>query len=82
MKQSDIAALILIVVIVLFVSVFVGNALFGGEQSRNVEVEVVEPISADFPEPDRAIFNNQAVNPTQTINIGGSNNQNPFSGDR
>ncbi len=79
MKQSDIAMLVLIVVISLMFSFFVGGAILGGESARSTEVEVVEPITADFPDPDTAVFNKQSVNPTQTITIGGSNSDSPFS---
>ncbi len=79
MKQQDIAMIILVVSISLMLSFFVGNALLGGESNRSTEVAVVEFISDEFPEPDSSIFNQRAVNPTQTIRVGGSNTGNPFS---
>ena len=79
MKQTDVAMIVLIVIISLMFSFFVGNALFGGESARSTEVEVVEPITSDFPDPDTAVFNKESVNPTQTITIGGSNSDSPFS---
>ena len=87
MKQADIAMLILIVSITLMLSFFIGNAVIGGESNRSTEVEVVEPISSSFPEIGSeefsatysGIFNRSAVNPTQTINIGNSKTESPFS---
>lgn len=82
MKQADFAMIVLITSMSLVVSYFVGTALIGGESSRNVQVEVVESISGDFPQPDEAIFNSKAINLTETINIGGSNPEDsPFSSD-
>ena len=81
MKQTDIAMLILIISLSLVFSFFVGNAVFGGESNRSTEVEVVEPITAEFPDPDENIFNAKSINPTQTINIGGSKSTDPFTSD-
>lgn len=79
MKQQDIAALILIVSISLVISYFVGNAIFATDSDRTAEVETVLPISAEFIQPDQSIYNNQAINTTETINIGDSTSNNPFS---
>ncbi len=79
MKQTDIAMLILITSISLLFSYFVGNAVLGGDKNRNTEVERVEPISAEFLQPDAQIFNDDAVNLTRTINIGDSSSTDPFS---
>ncbi len=81
MKQTDIAMLVLIVSLSLVISYFVGNALFGGESTRSTQVEVVESISAEFAQPDPDIFNDEAINLTQTINIGDSESTDPFSSD-
>lgn len=79
MKQADLAMLILIVSFSLVTSYFIGNALFGGETNRSTEVEKVEPISADFPQPDATVFNEDAINLTETINIGESSSASPFT---
>ena len=79
MKQQDVAMLILIVSIALVLSYFVGNALFGGTENRTAEVERVQVIEPDFPQPDPAIINENAINLTETINIGGSTSTDPFS---
>lgn len=79
MKQADIAMLILIASLSLLISFFVGNTIFGGEDSRSAEVRVVESISVDFPQPDPKIFNEDAINLTEKITIGDTTSATPFS---
>lgn len=78
MKQKDIAIIIVIVFISGILSYFISNALFASPDNLETEVEVVEPISADFPEPNTVYFNTNSINPTQTITIGDGQNQQPF----
>ncbi|HSW75403.1 MAG TPA: hypothetical protein VLG16_06080 [Candidatus Saccharimonadales bacterium] len=80
MKQKDIALIIVIVFISAVASFFLSNLLFASPQNRQQEVEVVEPISANFPTPNSKYFNNQSINPTELIQIGNSTNPNPFNG--
>lgn len=79
MKQKDIALIILIVAIAGMLSFFVSKQLFSTPKNRQQAVEVVQPITADFPKPDERYFNSQAFDPTQTITIGGNANPDPFS---
>jgi hypothetical protein len=82
MKQSDIAMLVLIVSISLLVSYFVGNSLFAGDSNRVAEVPTAQSISADFPQPSPDVFNEKAVNLTETITVTDNNSDKPFtSGD-
>lgn len=78
MKQSDIALIIVIVVISLTASYFLGNAIFNGPEKRTAEVEVVQRINNVFPPLDTTIFNkDKAVNLTENIKIGDDNPDNP-----
>ncbi len=79
MKQKDIALIILIVAIAGIFSFFISNQLFASPKNRQQEVEVVQPITADFPKPDDRYFNSGAFDPTQTITIGENANPDPFS---
>jgi len=78
MKQKDIAIIVVVVFVSGVLSYFISNALFNSSESLQTEVEVVQPITADFPEPDTRYFNKDSVNPTQTITIGDGQNQEPF----
>lgn len=78
MKKNDIALIILIVSISLVISFFIGKAIIGDPKNNPVKVEVVNAISAEMPAPDPKIFNDNALDPTQTITIGGGNKDQPF----
>ena len=80
MKQKDIALILVIVFVSAIVSYLISNMLFGSPKNRQQQVEVVQPITADFPVPDNKYFNEKAFNPTRTITIGQNNNTDPFSG--
>jgi hypothetical protein len=77
-KQTDIAMLILVISISLVGSFFIGNALINKSENRSSQVEMVIPISPDFPVPNTDIFNDAAINPAEVIKIGNSNQNQPF----
>ena len=78
MKKSDIAVLAMIVSISLIASYFAGQAVIGATKQGAAEVETVEAISPEVPEPDARIFHKEAINPAVPIKIGDSTNQQPF----
>lgn len=79
MKQKDIT---LIIVVVIFSSIFaflLSSMFIGSPETQPQRAETVEPITAEFNEPDNRYFNREAINPTQLIRIGGQGgNQSPF----
>ena len=79
MKQNDIAMVVLIVAVSLIVSWFVGGLLLSSPENREAEVEVVQPISAEFPVPSEEIFVEDFINPTELIKIGETSNKQPFN---
>ena len=79
MKQKDIALIVVVVFISGIFSLLLSNALFASPKNRQEKVEVVQPITADFQEPDSKYFNAQAIDPTQIIKIGDNNNNQPFN---
>lgn len=78
MKQKDIVLVIIVAFIGGIVSIVLTNMIFVSSKDKQLTAEVVDPISADFNEPDKLIFNESAVNPTQQIQIGDSTNTAPF----
>jgi hypothetical protein len=80
MKQKDIAVIIVVVFVSAFISLFASKAIFAPPKNRQQQVEVVQPISADFQKPDGRYFNSQSFDPTQLITIGQNANPDPFSG--
>jgi hypothetical protein len=80
MKQKDVALIIVVVFISAVVSFFVSNFLFGSPANRQQKAEIVQPITANFSQPDSRYFNSNSIDPTQLIQIGNNNNTNPFNG--
>lgn len=80
MKQKDIALIIVIVAVSGIISFLASRWIFARPADRQQEAEVVDVITSDFPLPDTKYFNNQSIDPTQLIEIGNSNNPNPFGG--
>lgn len=78
MKQKDIAVIVIAVVVSGMLSYFLSRLLFASPEKLQTTVEVIEPITAEFPQPDSRYFNENSVNPTQTIIIGDAQNQQPF----
>lgn len=70
MKQKDIALILVVIIVSGFTSFIVSKKIFSTDQDRSVEVKTVEVISTEFTEPDKKYFNDQSINPTQTIIIG------------
>lgn len=78
MKQKDIALILVISFMSAVLSLVVSNFLFKSNQ-KNLDSHVVTAITKDFPEPDKKYFNENSINPTQTIQIGSNTNQQPFN---
>ncbi len=70
MKNSDIAALIVIASLSMLVAYFVADAVIGKPTSESVKVKTIAPISAEVQKPDSSIFNKDAINPTVEVVIG------------
>lgn len=81
MKKNDFALIILIVSISLVVSFFLAQAIIGSPDNDPVEVEVVTPIEGSFRAPDEKVFNEDAINPSENIQIGDSKTDQPFNGE-
>ncbi len=80
MKSKDVA---IIIVVAFFSAIFafiISNMLLASPNNLQTEVEVVEPISAEFRKADDRYFNEAAINPTQQIRIKENQNQDPFNG--
>jgi len=80
MKQKDIALIIIIAFFSAVASFFVSNKLFVTPDNRAQKVESVDKIDATFQTPDKAYFNSNSINPTQSSQVGADSNQNPFNG--
>jgi len=78
MKKNDVAIIVVVAIFATVFSLLVSKFLFTPDKNRNLEAQVVQPISTDFKKPDERVFNSEALNPTQLIQIGNTSNKNPF----
>jgi hypothetical protein len=79
MKKKDIALIVIIVFISAIISLFISKAIFVSPKDRQQQVEVVQPITAEFQQPDQRYFNSKSIDPTRQITISGNSNPDPFS---
>lgn len=79
MKQKDIALVFVIGFFSLILSLVLSNLVFNTSRDKKLESAVVDPITTEFVEPDKKYFNENAINPTQTIKINENNNDKPFN---
>ncbi|OGL22667.1 hypothetical protein A2707_05135 [Candidatus Saccharibacteria bacterium RIFCSPHIGHO2_01_FULL_45_15] len=70
MKNTDIAAIILIASLSMLVAYFVADAVIGKPSSESVKVKTVDAISPSVVAPDSTVFNEDAINPTVEVIIG------------
>lgn len=69
MKKNDIAITVAIVVVCLFISYFIVNAIFTNFKNQT-KVKKVDLISKDVVEPSPDVFNKDAINPAVQVFIG------------
>lgn len=79
MKQKDIVLILVMVFIGAVGAFLVSKWVFSSPGNREQKAEIVDVITADFPQPPPAYFNADSINPTQQIEIGGTTNPNPFN---
>lgn len=78
MKQKDIALIAVIVIVSGVLSLLVSRFVFSKPAERQQKAEVVDVITADFPQASPKYFNKDSIDPTQLIQIGNNANPNPF----
>lgn len=84
MKKNDLMLIGMVGFIAVIISFIVSSSIFGNAKKNAIKVPVVTPINSTFPLPQtdntyQSFFNNNALDPTQLIQIGNNNNQAPFS---
>jgi hypothetical protein len=79
LKQTDWVLLAAGLIGGIFLAFLANKFVFTNAGSKNTQVDVVPTIHTDFPSPSKKYFNSQAVDPTQIINIGPNNSQQPFN---
>jgi hypothetical protein len=76
MKKSDLAMIILIAGMSALIAFLIGNQIaFLKPDQNGVKIPTAQKISTSVTEPDPAIFNKDAINPTVQTVIGGNGQQ-------
>ena len=78
MKQKDIALIVVLCILSGIVALILSQLVFSSKADKQQTAEVVDVITADFPDPPKKYFNADSVDPTQLIKITDNNNTNPF----
>lgn len=78
MKQKDIALIIIVIFVGGVFSVIMTKTVFVSTTSKQQTAQKIEPISNEFKEADKTVFNQNAINPTKLIRIGDESNTSPF----
>ena len=79
MKQKDISLIIVIAFLSAIISLLLSKVLINTPKNRSAKVTIVEPITAEFPAPDKKYFNTNSIDPTKLIRVGDNTNPNPFN---
>lgn len=87
MKQKDIFYVVGISLFAALFSFVIAGVVFKSPARHGTSVPVVQPIESSLPDIKndssyKAIFNPQALDPTQPIQIGNGQNPQPFNGSR
>lgn len=79
MKSKDFALVLVMVFIGAVAALIVSHLIFSSPKNRQQTAEAVDPISSQFSPPPAKYFNSGANNAAPNIQIGDSNNSNPFN---
>lgn len=78
MKQKDIVIIVAVAIVSGILSYVLATFLFGGKKAYQLKAPTVQPITAEFTQPDPVYFNKDSIDPTKDIIIGDSTNNQPF----
>ena len=80
MKREDLGLIAIVVIFSAVISIVVSSKVIVSPKNRQQQVEVVQPITANFDQPDKHYFNENSFDPTKPITIGEQANPDPFRG--
>lgn len=83
MKRKEITVLVFVGVVAAIMSLVISNSLFSSDSKRTSKVPVVESINSTLPDLKNdsaysSVFNEKALDATQPVQIGNSQNPDPF----
>lgn len=72
MKKTDLAMIVFIASVSMLIAYFIGNSIFGNVTNKGEQVKTIDAISTSIQEPDKTVFNTNAINPAVEVQITGS----------
>lgn len=79
MKKNDILIITVVAIVSGVFSFILANFLFGGAKKFNLDAPLVQPITAEFKNPDTKYFNKESLDITKDITVQENSNNQPFS---
>lgn len=79
MKSTDWAAIIIVVAVSAVFAFVLGGTFISSDDDKTAQIEEVTEISEDFGTPNPEVFNDEAINLTQIVEITESESTQPFS---
>ena len=85
MKRDDLVKIVFVAGVSALISFILAGAIFNSPAKHDKQVPVIQPISTSFPDVNNdpnynTIFYSGALDPTQPVQIGNSQNTAPFNG--
>lgn len=78
MKQKDLTLVIVVVFFAVIVSLIAGKFILGGVKVGEEEVPKVDAITTTFEFPSSKYFNDDSLNPTESVKVTPNDNETPF----
>lgn len=78
MRRKDVMLIIVAGLVAGVISFIISGTFITTSEDRQQNVETAVPIETSFERPPAEYFNQDAINPTQTIEIGDDPNNQPF----
>ncbi len=70
MKKSDMVTIVTIALISMVAAYLVADAVIGRPNAQSIKVKTIDKMTSDVTQPDKTVFNKDAINPTVEVIIG------------
>ena len=76
MKSSDIFTIVFVAAVGAVMAIFAVNSLLGDLDKKSVSFEVPMTVTTELAEPDKEVYNLEAINPTVEVYVGNCKDDN------
>lgn len=70
MKRTDIILIVIVAGISMVIAFFVTQTIFGDSATETVKVKTIDKIDSEIADPNKSIFNAEAINPAVEVQVG------------